>query len=493
MTRLKRWLKRLLIIGLVVAGIPALLFYASRGYLKHQGNRELEQVGAGLDASDPGWRLSEIQAARERNQIPPDQDASAVVLRAEEMGRSHWEPLSANVEWNDIFPPSNRTPRFQNLVGLAGPCNPTAEARQYARTNLLHRTAGRYPLTLRPNPYLILLPHVPKARFVASLLEYDGLLAGLEGDADRGIRAARSCLNAGRSIGDEPFLVSQLSRMACGNVACRSAMVTLAWSEPRPADPETDANLAAFQNALTAEADTPWFLLGVRGERALAHQFFEGLESGQITPKEVFDIIDNGPPAFLRSPLFPLYRGFLPGDHAECLRIMTAYVEAAKLPPEEQRAALRQIKIPPGPPDNFGYLITRLIVPACEKVAEAGLRVRAELLCAAAAIACERFRLATGRWPQTLDEIPKTILPAVPSDPFTGTPIRYEWMRDGVAIFSIGPEGLDPSDPAHRQMTGPYHGRGLGWRLWNPEVRGLPPEYHPPAELPEAIEEPKDP
>src|SRR5205823_4990825 len=110
--------------------------------------------------------------------IPPDQDASAVVLRAEEMGRPLWDKQRENLDWAAFDGVSNRTPPFAQLVWLAALRNPTAEARDYARTHLLHRTAGRYPLVIRPNPYLILLPHLVKARFVASLLEYDAILAG---------------------------------------------------------------------------------------------------------------------------------------------------------------------------------------------------------------------------------------------------------------------------------------------------------------------------
>ena len=42
------------------------------------------------------------------------------------------------------------------------------------------------------------------------------------------------------------------------------------------------------------------------------------------------------------------------------------------------------------------------------------------------ALALERFRLATGGLPETLDQLVPEYLEAVPVDPFEGNPIRYE-------------------------------------------------------------------
>jgi hypothetical protein len=132
-----------------------------------------------------------------------------------------------------------------------------------------------------------------------------------------------------------------------------------------------------------------------------------------------------------------------------------------------------------------------LLVPACEKVATAGIRNRAELLCASTAIACERFRLAKGRWPGDLAEIPKEILPEVPLDPYTGGPLRYHRFVDGIAVYSVG-DG-DPNT-ARQQLENkdPLAGLGLGCRLWDPDKRGqpplpetkLPPDGPPQEELP---------
>src|SRR5262249_12093808 len=132
---------------------------------------------------------------------------------------------------------------------------------------------------------------------------------------------------------------------------------------------------------------------------------------------------------------FRAYRAFIPGDLAKTLEIMSKYIEASKLPHHEVLPALKLIEIPKGPPEEFRYILTRLLLPATERVAEAGLRVRAELLAAATGIACERFRRKHGRWPNDPAELVPGYLPAVPLNPFDGKPITYRTFPDRIAVY----------------------------------------------------------
>jgi hypothetical protein len=318
-----------------------------------------------------------------------------------------------------------------------------------------------------------------KRREVAHVLACDAKLAALEGDPDRGIGNARAGLVVARSIGDEPFLISQLVRIACTRVAAQSALQVLAWGQPKQ-------GLTKLQAELRAEADFPWLIVGLRGERGVIDKIFEGLNSGTISLGQLGgDAPLNNRP--LQSIGLKLYQGLLPGDHAKALEILTAYIQAAKLPPHEQLAALKAIPLPPRPPDDFRYIVSALILPACSKVAEAGLRTRADLLTAAAAIACERYRMANNRWPDSLEEIPNSILPEIPVDPFTGGPIQYRKLPDGVAVYSTG-DGNVQRKEQRREAHDPLADLGQGWKLWNPELRGLARDTGSPLRRPVLLE-----
>jgi hypothetical protein len=117
------------------------------------------------------------------------------------------------------------------------------------------------------------------------------------------------------------------------------------------------------------------------------------------------------------------------------------------------------------------------LVPASQKVAEAGMRCRANLLAAATAVACERFRLKHDRWPRDLAELTPTFLPAVPQNPFDGKPIGYRVLQDRVAVYCFwanAPFKIDDQPPDIRDGNTP--GVGIGFRVWNPDRRGLPKE-----------------
>jgi hypothetical protein len=466
MREFMRWLRRAAIVAIVIVGVLGVLVFGLRVYFDRVGTRELDRVTARLDTEEAGWKLETIQSDRVRGMPPPESNSAPLVLEVAEL-MSHerskeWNIWRSSDHWNRVVTP--RLPNEKFRAEMTDYKAPTAKAREIAR-RIKQFPVGQHPLVIQRNPYMTLLPHVQKAREVVALLEYDALLCALEDDAESGFDAAHAALNAGRSIADEPFLVSQLVRLACCRISSQSAMQVLAWGEPR-------RGLAELQAAYLAEADVPFLLNGLRGERAVLHEMFEGLESGKLGYKDIVihGVQKEGP---AQEAVFYLYKGLLPGDHAKALEVLNAYIAAAKLPHHEQRAALEAIPIPPGPPEDFRYLVTRLLIPACGKVATAALHARAELLAASTAIACERYRIEHGRWPRSLQELPKALLPEVPLDPFTGTPLLYHRLPDGIAVVSIG-DGDANAARRRAEQNDPLAGLGIGWRLWNPDARRQP-------------------
>jgi hypothetical protein len=120
-------------------------------------------------------------------------------------------------------------------------------------------------------------------------------------------------------------------------------------------------------------------------------------------------------------------------------------------------------------------MLTNMLMAHPRHFTEMALVSRAELLTAAVALACERFRLETDQWPRNLDEIPKSILPAIPLSPFDGEPLRYRRFSDRVAVYCVcaayyaGTPLVE--DFRESETTGP----GIGARVWHPDHRALPP------------------
>lgn len=456
-----------LLLIVALAGLIASIF------LHRSGSRKLEEASSALDAEDPGWRLPEIESARKAAQPVDDANSAAAVLKLHEQLPTWWNGHRQS-EAAYIGNSWNRTPSFWQLVWMLKARKPTLELRESARRELLKpaflEKPGFYSIQFAEFPFATTLPHAQKARDLAALIEYDAMLAGIEGNPDRGLMSIRALLVVGLSIGDEPFLVSQLVRMACDRMAVQSALQILAWGRPTQ-------HLAELQAELLAEAEHNGLQTGLRGERAMVDATFEGIRSGKIPLDKLGG--DTGVGGGFGGAIgFQAYRGMLPGDQAKSLELLSAALKASQLPPHERLAALAAIPFPPGPPDDFRYLLSRLLTPSWVKVTETHLRLRADLLTAAAAIACERYRIANGRWPESLEAIPKSILKEVPTDPYTGQPILYRKLADGIAVYSVGERNQQRLEQ-RRQMNDPLLDLGQGWKLWNPELRGLKPERAP--------------
>jgi hypothetical protein len=452
-------------------GMFALVLFLGRWQVGRVGEQQLRIETSRLDTDEPGWKFDAIFAERQKSAPPPADNAATAVLGVTEGIPEDWRKWrnseDANRWWgrraDNRFPPQDVTETARKFAA------DTARVREEA-LRLRHTRTGNFPLTVTPDPLAITLPHLDKCRQVLSLLQYDAYLAAIEKNPNRGISAARAALAVSRAIGDEPFLVSQLVRIASSVLASQTALQVIAWGEPTE-------GLAELQTELLAEADVPFFLYGMRGERAVLDRVFRGLADGTIPIEHWFryaDVKDPGPEHYAA---FRTYRPLLPGDHAKALELSSRYVEATKLPHHEQLAALKVINIPPGPPEEFRYILTRLLIPAAEKVAEAGLRARAELLAAAAGIACERFRQKHGRWPHDPTELVPTFLPAVPVNPFTGKLIGCRTFEDRIAVYfywADSPRKVDDLPQDFRDGNPP--GAAYGYRLWNPARRGLPAE-----------------
>jgi len=454
-----------------IVGVIAIVLFLSRWQVGRIGEQHLRFETAKLDSEDPGWKLEAVMEARKKAEPPPAENAATAILAiADDLPDDwkRWRNSDDATKWwggrpNNHFPHQDATDTAREHAA------DTLHVRTQA-IKLRDKRAGAFPITIAADPFATLLPHMDKSRQVLSLLQYDAYLAVLDKNPNRGISAARGALAVSRAIGDEPFLVSQLVRIACATLAAQTAIQVLAWAEPTE-------GLAELQAELLAEAEVPFFLIGMRGERAVIDRTFRGLTDGATSPESWFRLMDVGNPGPEHYAAFRAYRPLIPGDHAKALELSSRYVEAAKLPHHEQLAALKAVPIPKGPPDEFRYIMTRMLLPACEKVAEAGLRARAELLAAATCVAAERFRLKNGRWPKDPAELVPAFLPAVPLNPFDGKVIAYRALPDRVAVYfywADSPRKVDDLPEDFRAGHPP--GTAYGYRLWNPSQRGLPAE-----------------
>jgi hypothetical protein len=209
-----------------------------------------------------------------------------------------------------------------------------------------------------------------------------------------------------------------------------------------------------------------------RSERPMTHSIFQAIEAGELS---LTGIKDKNPLTFKDRVVVLGNIGRLKKEHARCLHLVTRFVEVAGEPAPQRDPGIRALEDAIRNETRGPVGAATAVLPAASKLDETARRGQAILRCTATALALERFRLASGRWPASLTEVVPGYLRQVPTDPFDGQPVRLVRFGDRVAIYSVGPDGQDNGGLFDR--TAPLvNGIDLGVCLWDLRHRRQPPD-----------------
>jgi hypothetical protein len=456
---MKKWaigigLILLVLIGAVIAGYS---------YFCHTVNRQLEEAIAEVDQRDPGWRWEDLEESRK--DIPDNRNGALQVLVAANLLPRLWPEWEFKLQFHHLRPEVQLDPR--QVAALRAELDTVKPALAQAR-KMTDFPEGRYPVRPQRNFFFRHVPDLPHLRqtyAVGQLLYFDGLLRAQENKLDEALESCRAAANVGRSVGDEPTSISQLTRTDRFYQACQLIERILAQGQTG------SPGLAALQSLLEDEDKQPLFLIMARGERAFYHRVLEAIEVGDITFEEVTE--RDPPRSFTGRVDTYVTRDRIKSGHAQMLKLLTKYVDIARLPDHEWGPPLDALDAevrdtPPSPALVFFRVVPLSQVPKFIQINHARLR------CAVAALAVERFRLARGRWPGKPAELVPAFLARWPDDPFDGQPLRFRRLPDGVVIYSVGPDGKD--DGGNLARNNPNEpGTDLGFRFWDVDQRRQPP------------------
>ncbi|HEY1379612.1 MAG TPA: hypothetical protein VGF55_22605 [Gemmataceae bacterium] len=465
-------------VWLLLVGVPVALLVLAVGVWFIRVNGRLQAAIAEADRLDPRWRLEDIEA--DRFTPPPGQNAADKIVAVRRLTPAKWwDPTKAQL-FDDLLP--ERRLNDQQIAALRELLEPVGPALAEARS-LIDTPRGRHFLTYAPI-WLETRQPAGDNRDVAALLRYDIFDKAQAGDADGAARSCHAAFHAGCSIGDEPFALSQVVRVAVQAIAVNLLERTLAQGEP------SEAVLAALQSRLEDEEPAPLLLYAMRGDRAGIFRVFDNLRNGSVSVTDMLGPLDTLSFENLRcrNPASVICA------QTWCLRSATAAVEIAKLPPEQwavpfaEQGNASEEQFRTGQLGRLhalaGLLITR-------GQAEIFQRNHALLRCAIVAVAAERYRRAKGHWPATPDELVKAgLLKAVPGDPFAaGQPVKFVRLGDGLVVYSVGQDGTDDGGKLDKDPKKP--GTDYGVRLWDVTARRQPPLPPKPADTDESIAKPQ--
>jgi hypothetical protein len=451
-------------------GVASLLFVVwlavMYGFFAYWMDRELREAMAEADRESPsGWQLEDIAAQRE--DVPDKENAAIVVLKVKSLLPGNWLAPGTNSGPEQIL--EQRLPAISPQVQLDDDLrdilrtslSKVEPARAEAR-KLIGMKRGRFPLQYAKDIYMTTLQS-QDARIAGILLRYEAALAAQDGNADGAVDFVRGLVGCGRSVGDEPTLVSALIRLACDAHAVAALERALAQGEP------SSWQLETVQALLEKEAAEPIFVRGARGERAGLHKMLVGLRHGETSLAQLAGatgsiekkVIDFSAPTLARR------------SHAYMLRLLNEYVAAAQLPPEKQPPVMNDLNRRVIQAKLQYDIVTALVMPAMMKVSDANRRGIGNLRSAYVAVAVERYRRDHGRCPDTLDALVPNYLAAVPTDPQDGNPLRFKRMPDGVVVYWLGFDGIDNGGKLNR-LNNLVQGSDQGFQLWDVKQRRQP-------------------
>lgn len=468
----RKWWKRILI-GAAVAFVLGLLgFTLLWNSTRARGERLRDAAVARLDLEDPCWQSVDLTTARNAKLPPPSQNAGEQTVQVFTLLPASYRDWNTKTNWRGDLKPGV-LPHEDDLCEAAGVLSDCDDALKLARA-IREMPQGGLPFAFaEPNPNLTLLSNTQNVREVGSLLDWDALLLASQNQPNDAIRSCHALLNLGRgAIGDEPLLISQLVRLATASISVAATQRTLGLGEPT-------IGLAELQAALLQEIAEPRLTYAFRGERACSFRLLENFDNGLITLADVY-----GRPNTIDQRLAqPLMKQHTPAQQAKLLELFGACLAADKLTGPERKAAFAAVKLPPRGGDT---LLIYQLMPMFDKVANAETRIRSQLACAAVGLACERYRLQFGKWPESLTAIPKDILPTLPLDAYTGQALLYAKFDDGIAVYTTGEDLTD--DKAANLDPNNKPGCDLGFRLFNPDQR----RREPPPKPTEPTDQPDD-
>jgi hypothetical protein len=286
------------------------------------------------------------------------------------------------------------------------------------------------------------LPHLNALRELARVYRLRALAELAAGKTDAALDDVQTCLRLADALQDEPLLISSLVRMALLDIAIQpvwEGLVTHRWDGQELAVLERDfARVDQWENYARA----------MRGERILAYQIMVSLRDHPEALPVINSLTSTNTPLanpnwFGRrfSSVF-FYRNELNLDRLYTEKLLpTVNGQERSFDPQadtriEQASKSERLTLY----NVMSKLLYSGITTATRKFAFSQFSADAVRV----ACALERYRLAQGRYPESLDALVPRFIGSLPHDVILGGPLRYHLRDDDqYVLYSIGWNGVD--------------------------------------------------
>ena len=308
------------------------------------------------------------------------------------------------------------------------------------------RPYSRYPVVYDlDNPWGILLFHLGNAKKVCQRLQLKACAELAAGRSDDALADVKLMLYLADSVKDEPFLISYLVRIACVQIALQPVWEGLAehaWSDAQLQ--ELQARFLPYD--FVADLKQP-----LDGERDAGILTADLLARGKY---HLNDLTDD--PSHSRSTFANLFgrvapRGWYYQEKLNYCRLFQLQLAGAfdanlkRVSPGQIASNIKALNQALAGRNAVTTICTRhqlvaaILLPALGKVPMKAAMAQTAADEAALACALERYRLANGQFPETLEALVPRFISQLPNDVISGEPYKYHLTNDGqFALYSVG-------------------------------------------------------
>lgn len=314
---------------------------------------------------------------------------------------------------------------------------------------LLHEAAPiehcRYPIdfALPPDPDA---PWLDTMRQCSRLLYLDVLIHCENQDAEKALASIRANLALAKSM-NAPLLIHWITRMGLQSLAYKSIERVLNRLTL------SDAQLQALSGRLKSPDIEKGFKPNLVAEQCI------GLHTLQGSIHEIASRTEYGKGMFLMLVPWKVL-GLCYRDTLGYIDLMQDSIETLDLPDPERLTAFVAVQ---DSVRNRGGMLIRMIWPSLARLLDINFWHLARARARQTAFAVERYRLAEGRLPSSLDVLVPTYLNAIPDDPFNAKPLKYHLRQPGYVIYSVGEDQTDEGGAEPGARDG--QGRALPWDI----------------------------
>jgi len=318
------------------------------------------------------------------------------------------------------------------LLALSKYHSTIAELREAAKL-----PGSRFPVNYDNEPPAgILLPHLAAMKRCGLVLQAQAIAELQTGQSDLALADVKLGIQLTDKIRTEPFLISHLVRIAMLQIALQPVWEGLArrqWSDAQLV--ELDRELGRLNYLADYES-------AMRGERTLDIANIEYLRR-----KHQFNLMDDpgkGPPSVQKLVFRLMPNSWFYQNELTIARMYEDWI-LPSVDAEHRTVSLEAIHRNEAAITNrlmhftFYDVFAKMLFPGVSPAVRRFAYAQESADLARVAIALERYRLAHGEYPETLDALTPPFLNELPHDVIGGEPLHYRRTSDGqFVLYSVG-------------------------------------------------------